>query len=53
MAYFRAMSAEEKAKFWAEINDGKGGEVKEGNVEEGECKDGQEGSVKKIINVDS
>jgi len=45
MVTFRAMSAEEKATFWAEIDGGNGGEVEEGKVEEGGCKDGQEGSV--------
>mmetsp|Transcript_8455 Transcript_8455/g.17448 ORF Transcript_8455/g.17448 Transcript_8455/m.17448 type:complete len:122 (-) Transcript_8455:26-391(-) len=45
MVTFRAMSAEEKATFWAEIDGGNGGEVEEGKVDEGECKNGQEGSV--------
>ncbi len=41
MTTFRAMSAEEKTTFCAEINGGNGRDVEEGKVEEGECKDWQ------------
>ncbi len=40
IATFRAMFAEEKVTFWAEIN-----AENERKIDEGECKDGNEGSV--------